>query len=131
MASTRRQQRVYETPRDAFAATFIGGFSLLPGIGKDGGFRVAGRDGALLRTANCLAGEARLVVRPEDARPAATFPDNKLNGQVLSRAFQGRCWRLSVAVGEHKLRLDWPEGPAEGAAIAFSLPPERCVLVAD
>ena len=124
-------QRLYEAPANAFVATFIGGSSLLPGVGNERGFEVDGLNGTILNTCNRVLGETHLMVRPEDARPVHAFPVNRLVGRVHTSAFQGRCWRLSVAVGKHKLRLDWSEGPAEGSEIAFSLPPERCVLVAN
>jgi len=123
-------QRIYEAPVDSFVASFIGGFSLVPGSVNDGRFRIARSDGPPLQTVSAMTGDGILVVRPEDARPAAIHPGNRLSGTVLARAFQGRCWRLSVALGLHRIRVDWPEGPAIGAAIEFSLPPERCTVLA-
>ncbi|MET3901414.1 ABC-type Fe3+/spermidine/putrescine transport system ATPase subunit [Devosia sp. UYZn731] len=123
-------QRIYDTPADPFVANFIGGFSLIEGQAGDGWFKPGGDDSAPLRTISHLSGNGLLVVRPEDARPRDTHPTNVLKGIVQARAFQGRCWRLSVAVGPQRLRLDWPEGPAIGSAIEFSLPPERCLILA-
>lgn len=64
---------------------------------------------------------------PVDARPAAAHPGS---GAVIARAFQGRCWRLVVALGGQHVRLDSPEGPAIGAQLRVSLPPERCLVLA-
>ncbi len=71
-----------------------------------------------------------LVVRPEDASPATLYPDNQLAGRVVSLAFQGRCWRLSVDIGGERVRLDWPHPVPLGDNLAFSLAPNRCTLVA-
>jgi hypothetical protein len=43
--------------------------------------------------------------------------------------FQGRCWRLAVELGAQRIRLDWPEAPPVGSSHAFSLPPERCIVL--
>jgi ABC-type Fe3+/spermidine/putrescine transport system ATPase subunit len=122
-------QRVYEAPADSFVASFIGGFSLIGGEAADGVFRPNGIEGTALRTESEHRGEGILIIRPEDARPLAAHPENRLIGTVLSRAYQGRCWRLSVAIGAHRVRLDWHEPPPTGADLAFSLPPERCVIL--
>jgi ABC-type Fe3+/spermidine/putrescine transport system ATPase subunit len=122
-------QRIYDAPADSFVAGFIGGFSLLPVSVAGGRFRIAADDGPPLATDSPLSGSGMLVVRPEDARPAELHPGNRLAGVVQARAFQGRCWRLAVGLGPHRIRLDWPEGPPVGAAIAFSLPPERCTIL--
>jgi ABC-type Fe3+/spermidine/putrescine transport system ATPase subunit len=121
---------IYEAPADAFVASFIGGFSLVRGMVQDGRFKMHGSDATPLLTPGASSGEGILVVRPEDARPAGAYPQNRLQGTVLSRAFQGRCWRLSVDLGSHRVRLDWPEAPPAGEPLAFSLPPDRCVVLA-
>jgi ABC-type Fe3+/spermidine/putrescine transport system ATPase subunit len=124
-------QRIYEAPADSFVASFIGGFSLVDGAAADGFFRPSGLAGTPLRTPSLHRGDGVLVIRPEDARPPAAHPENGLTGRVLSRAYQGRCWRLNVALGEHRVRLDWHEPAAAGSELAFSLPPERCVVLAN
>ena len=122
-------QRIYEAPANSFVASFIGGFSLVGGQVADGYFRLGGVDGASIRTSSPHRGEGVLVIRPEDARPLAAHPENGLTGTVVSRAYQGRCWRLNVAIGTHRVRLDWHEPPPTGADLSFSLPPERCVIL--
>ncbi|MBN8998750.1 MAG: ABC transporter ATP-binding protein [Rhizobiales bacterium] len=123
-------QRLYEAPADSFVASFIGGFSLVPGSIEAGHFSIAGSDLAPLRAESGLSGKGVLVIRPEDARPADAASLNPMCGTVVSRAFQGRCWRLVVAIGSHRIRLDWPTGPDPGQTLAFSLPPERCTILA-
>ncbi|WP_181763119.1 ABC transporter ATP-binding protein [Mesorhizobium sp. B2-4-13] len=120
---------IYEAPADSFVAGFIGGFSVVPGVVQDGLFRLRDSDAESLRTPGARSGEGMLVVRPEDARPAEAHPANRLQGRVLSSAFQGRCWRLAVELGRQRVRLDWPEAPPVGSSLAFSLPPERCIVL--
>ncbi|MDG4876645.1 ABC transporter ATP-binding protein [Mesorhizobium sp. WSM4935] len=122
---------IYEAPADSFVAGFIGGFSVVPGTVRDGLFSPRGAAADSLATPGAKPGDGMLVVRPEDARPAEAHPANRLRGKVLSSAFQGRCWRLAVELGQQRVRLDWPEAPPVGSSLAFSLPPERCIVLAD
>ena len=123
-------QAIYEAPADAFVASFIGGFSIVRGEARDGHFKIENAPDEPLRTTGSQSGNALLVVRPEDARPPDAYPDNRLQGIVQSSAFQGRCWRLTIDIGPHRVRLDWPQGMPLGAPLTFSLPPERCVVLA-
>ena len=91
---------IYERPVDSFVAGFIGGFSVVPGTVRDGLFSVLGAATDSLQTPGAKPGDGMLVVRPEDARPAEAHPGNRLQGKVLSIAFQGRCWRLAVELGQ-------------------------------
>ncbi|HEY4200367.1 MAG TPA: ABC transporter ATP-binding protein [Devosiaceae bacterium] len=123
-------ETIYERPANSFVASFIGGFSLLGGRAAGGMFSVPFDEMQSLRTPGAKDGPGLLVIRPEDARPAADFPDNRVTGKVVARAFQGRCWRLALDVGQSRVRLDWP-APAEiGANLTFSLSPDRCVVLA-
>ncbi len=123
-------QRLYERPANAFVASFIGGFSLLPGLVAGSHFLIDRLVNTSLRIAAGSDGTGLLVIRPEDARPAAAHPGNHLQGDVAACAFQGRCWRLMVALGPYRIRLDWPQNVAVGATIEFSLPPDRCIVLA-
>ena len=82
------------------------------------------------RTGARVAGPALLVVRPEDGRPASSHPENRMRGCVIDSAYHGRCWRLLLRVADDVVRLDWPRREDPGAAIEFSIPPERCTLLA-
>lgn len=124
-------ERIYEAPADPFVASFIGGFSLLAGRIEAGHFRPDHfADGAPLRTPSPLSGPGVLVIRPEDARAAHAHPETRLTGRVASAAYQGRCWRLGLDIGGTRVRLDWPERVSLGESLAFSLPPDRCVVLA-
>jgi ABC-type sugar transport system ATPase subunit len=122
-------ERIYEEPANEFVAGFIGGFSLLPGIGDGTAFRANGLAGLKLKTKNRIHGEGFLVVRPEDARVPATKSINQLSGLVVSCIFQGRCWRLTLKLGDHDIRLDWHQAVTPGRTLPFALPPDRCFLV--
>jgi iron(III) transport system ATP-binding protein len=123
-------QRIYDAPADSFVASFIGGFSLVRGRRQSDRFHISGNGDQAVQTGVGPVGEGLLVIRPEDARPPEAYPSGRLRGAIVSRAFQGRCWRLSVDVGGHRVRIDWPDSVPVGAALEFSLPPERCVVLA-
>ena len=131
IAQYDRPDRIYEAPANAFVARFLGGFSLVKGVARNGSFTPQNLDVSLRPADTSISGQFHLVVRPEDARQPDVFPNNRLVGRILSSAYQGRCWRLLVAVGEHRLKLDWPHAPDDPAHFAFSLPPESCTLVPD
>ena len=125
-------EQIYAAPADSFVASFIGGFSLLRGDADGGRFRVCGPEGddaTIVSTSSAHRGAGFLVVRPDDARPAAAHPENALTGMVVSRAFQGRCWRLVVSVGSQTVRLDWPDSLQIRSELSFSLPPSKCVVL--
>jgi len=126
-------QDIYEAPANAFVAQFLGGFSLIKGVAEEGGFRAAGGTALLAcspRASPGVKGPALLVVRPEDGRPASTHPENRMRGEVIDSAYHGRCWRLLLRVADEVVRLDWPRREDPGMAIEFSVPPERCTLLA-
>ena len=105
-------QRIYDAPANSFIASFIGGFSLVAGGVHDGLFHIERSDLPPLRTTSAMAGDGLLVVRPEDARSPGAHPSNRLSGTVLTRAFQGRCWRFSVDLAFHRIRTRLAGGPA-------------------
>lgn len=120
-------EQLYEAPATPFVAGFIGGFTLLPGSAGPNGFRPD--DSAAMDLRGGPGGRAVLVVRPEDARPSREHPGTAITGKVLAASYQGRCWRLAVQVGTALLRLDWPERVMPSSDLAFSIPPDRCVLI--
>jgi ABC-type Fe3+/spermidine/putrescine transport system ATPase subunit len=120
-------EELYRRPNSRFVASFLGGANVLRGT-MDGAVFTA----PLLRLvstcpAPCAAVE--LVFRPEDAAPAEAHPDNVLSGVVVACMFIGRGWRVTLRAASGMFQLDWPRREAEGANLAFSVPPDRCALV--
>jgi ABC-type Fe3+/spermidine/putrescine transport system ATPase subunit len=125
IAQCDRPEVLYDRPETPFVASFIGGFSLLGGRSDRNAFLI----GPQTIHSSAPEGPSVLVVRPEDARPAESHPEIRLQGRVQSAAFQGRCWRLVVEVEGQMVRLDWPTSAEVGSAFGFSLPPDRCRLL--
>ncbi len=123
-------QEIYEAPANPFVARFLGGFSLIKGTVDEGRFRAADGSATLAYRSPCVRGPALLVVRPEDGRPATSHPENRIRGEVIDSAYQGRCWRLLLLVANDMVRIDWPRRETPGTAIEFSVPPERCTVFA-
>ncbi len=125
IAQLDRPETLYNAPATPFVASFIGGFSLLHGHGARGMFQA----GDAVLNLPAPAGPAVLVIRPEDAHPYGKYPATGLTGRVISAAYQGRCWRLSVSIAGCTIRLDWPCAAETGKDLQFSLPPDRCCIL--
>jgi ABC-type Fe3+/spermidine/putrescine transport system ATPase subunit len=110
LAQFASPQELYDRPANAFVAGFIGGFSALP-------------------MAEFATGDGYLVIRPEDARPADVTSDMILTGRITARAFQGRCWRLTLEIGNTRVKIDWPSDVSVGQTLSFSLPSDRRLIV--
>lgn len=110
LAQFASPQELYDRPANAFVAGFIGGFSALPMV-------------------EFATGDGYLVIRPEDARPADVTSDMILTGRITARAFQGRCWRLTLEIGNTRVKIDWPSDVSVGQTLSFSLPSDRRMIV--
>jgi ABC-type Fe3+/spermidine/putrescine transport system ATPase subunit len=110
LAQFASPQELYERPANAFVAGFIGGFSVLP-------------------LTDFASGDGYLVIRPEDARPKEFHADMTLSGRIVARAFQGRCWRLTLEIGRTRVKIDWPSDVSVGYSLSFSLPPDRRLFI--
>jgi len=110
LAQFASPQEIYDRPANAFVAGFIGGFSALPMV-------------------ELGQGEGYLVIRPEDACPVTDYPDMTITGRVSARAFQGRCWRLTLEIGNSRVKIDWPNDVSLNQSLQFSLPPARRLTV--
>ena len=120
---------IYNAPADAFVAGFIGGFSTLAGVADGQRFHIDGSDIAVT-TKNALHGPGVLVIRPEDAANAEKHASNRMTGIVVAQAYQGRCWRITLALGQSCIKIDWPRSVTLQATLEFSLPEERCLSLA-
>ena len=128
LAQFAAPQTLYDRPANAFVAGFIGGFSALAGTVTGQHFTPDGATHSL-PVPNAPEGSGFLVLRPEDARSAESHPELCLSGRVMARAYQGRCWRLSLDIGTTRIKIDWPSGVETGQELSFSLPPDRLLIV--
>jgi ABC-type Fe3+/spermidine/putrescine transport system ATPase subunit len=129
MAQLDTPEKLYNEPANSFVASFIGGFSLLPGKSDGNRFMVDGSEAQSLEIKTHVHGNCFLVVRPEDARAVSNGVRNHFYGTVTSSTFQGRCWRLTVEVDNKSLRIDWPHKAQIGSVFKFNLDPQRCLVV--
>jgi ABC-type Fe3+/spermidine/putrescine transport system ATPase subunit len=120
-------EELYRRPNSLFVARFLGGANVLRGV-MEGAIFTAG-ELRLLSHGAVPGREVDLVFRPEDALPVEAHPQNRLEGTVLACMFHGRCWRVTLQCSLGMFQLDWPHRVADGAALAFSVPPDRCALV--
>lgn len=121
---------VYENPKTAFVADFIGAANILPFERSENG-TVRTAIGAL-RFAETPPDDASYVVwRPEDAEPCTPTDHGAITADLSARAYQGAYTELHVRVGaspEQRLHVPHAEMPADGR-VHFRLPPERLRFV--
>ncbi len=129
---------VYERPRTAFAAGFLGDATLFRGVVEDGGVRVAG---ALLRTGDALPAPGTavtLAVRPEKVSLAPAGPDtpdcNALPATVRGTVYAGAASTVLLdGPGglDLKVFIQNREAPRlePGAAVRLTWSPAHTVLL--
>ena len=87
---------LYERPRTAFVAEFVGLTNRIPGTAEDGRVRVLGTDLPLLE-GSVPTGAATVLVRPESMEVVAD-PDG--NGRVVAPTYLGSLGRVEVRLGD-------------------------------
>ncbi len=129
---TGAPEDLYRRPASLFVANFLGGANVLRGtVALTGGVPEFVAGSCRMRLADADApGPSDLVFRPEDIVSAGSFDGNRLEGSVTASVFMGRCWRVSVEIGGQLIQVDWPARVPAGQAIAFAVPPDRCVTLA-
>ena len=127
-------REIYERPRTAFAADFIGISNILRGKaeGEDALITPHGRF-ALPQGARCASGEGALVIRPEHLARGSGH-ENRITGRVAEVVYAGAETRVIAKLGDSSelvLRLGSNDPvPAMGEEIVAGWPRERAVLVA-
>jgi len=129
---TGAPEDLYRRPASLFVANFLGGANVLRGtVALAGGVPEFVAGACRMRLAEVPAlGPSDLVFRPEDGVSAGSLDCNRLEGPVTASVFMGRCWRVSAEIGGQLIQVDWPARVPAGQAIAFAVPPDRCVTLA-
>ncbi|WP_332680675.1 ABC transporter ATP-binding protein [Bosea sp. (in: a-proteobacteria)] len=127
-------REIYERPRTAFAADFIGISNILRGKAEaDGTLATEHGRFTLPEGVRCANGEGALVIRPEHLR-LGQRDDNHIRGRVAEIVYAGSETRVIAAFGEDEqfvLRLGPDEPvPRLGEEIVAGWARERAVLVA-
>jgi putative spermidine/putrescine transport system ATP-binding protein len=129
-------QAIYERPRTAFAADFIGISNILRGefSGVNGSRRLETKFGrfTLPRDCACDGESGALVVRPENLR-IGPDAENRVEGRIREIVYAGSETRIIAAIGEDELMtLRLPSGeavPSLGETIAIGWDRDKAVLV--
>ncbi len=130
-------REIYDRPKTAFAATFLGEANLLSGRAKKGNIAGPGgsaihldrkvRDGAL----TIAVRPERMTIAPADGHAAAP---NTIGGTVSEVIFAGSSVSYLVAVGDETFKVftrnDGGETFAMGASVSLSFKPADAVVVA-
>ncbi len=125
-------KEIYDTPRSAFVARFIGGSNILEGQAVDA-THVAIAGGTLETTGRTLSkGEAVPVsIRQHEIELSTTEPSsaNRLRGVVGRQVFLGAARDYTVVLADKtELRVTAPPAQdiAPGQEVWLRLPAERC-----
>jgi spermidine/putrescine transport system ATP-binding protein len=95
---------VYDEPRSAYVADFLGLANLIPAEGHaDGSVTTAGMP-PLRAAAGDVRGPCTLFVRPERIRLQPTGVAGDLQGRVVDVVFVGATTHIKLQVGEHELQ---------------------------
>lgn len=128
---------IYNYPRTAFTASFVGHLNLLPVQVTDAATGACTFEGTALASSqpapNKQAGSARLAIRPEELVLGGAGA-NRLSGRVLSVNFLGNVVRVRVRVGAVELSVDMFNErklvlPAVDAQVVLSFPAHACWLM--
>lgn len=127
-------REIYERPRTAFAADFIGISNIFRGRWDgNGSLETAHGRFALPRGAHCESQDAALVIRPENLRLGAQ-DGNAVNGRVCEIVYAGSETRIIATLkdgGQLVLRLGPDDAvPTIDEVIVAGWPRDKAVLVA-
>jgi spermidine/putrescine transport system ATP-binding protein len=120
---------VYNEPRNAFVADFIGESNILPGrMVRDLEVSFAGRTFACVdRKFN--GQEVDVVIRPEDVQIVAPA-GHTVNGTVKSIVFKGVHYEMLVECGEHEWMVQSTDKVAEGSEVGLFFDPDEIHVMA-
>jgi iron(III) transport system ATP-binding protein len=112
-------QALYNQPRNALVARFVGTLNELAGIRTGAeGVRVAGVDVDALPTEGAPdTGPCILGFRPE----AAALAETGVPGTIEASAYLGHGMRYRVAVGDHSILVDGTPGRTVGSAVHVAI----------
>ena len=123
---------LYERPRTAFVAEFVGLTNRIPGVAHDGIVELLGQRLPLLE-GSAVSGPVTALVRPESVK---LIPDDEADPQVLAVSFLGSVCRVQVQLpGGEVVGAQMPAaevaGLAPGTRVRVSVLPSPVFAVAD
>ncbi|TWP51777.1 ABC transporter ATP-binding protein [Lentzea tibetensis] len=123
---------VYREPASAFVAQFVGVTNSVHAKADNGNVVLGG---VTVPVDTDLAGDVRIIVRPEDITITAHEgdPNGAIVGDVLTHAFLGPVTRISVKLEDQIVRVDQPSNQASayqpGTRVALDLRDSRMMVV--
>ena len=132
-------RELYETPRTAFVAQFLGGCNLLKATAcdrGDGAMIVSTQIGKLKLASTDLRPTFQIAIRPEKIRIASDETLNRITGEVIEITYTGAETHSLVRVAGETLRVvsvNAGNGKrlASGDRVELTLPTEALVVLED
>ncbi|MDR2202540.1 MAG: ABC transporter ATP-binding protein [Clostridiales bacterium] len=122
---TGTPKKIYDEPKNAFVANFIGESNLLSGT-VIGDYKVAfcGKTFACEDKGFSKNEQVDLVIRPEDIRLYdANSGKGELDGEVTSSVFKGTNYEMIVATPEYEFTVQSTSGRKAGEKVALAVLP--------
>lgn len=132
-------RELYEKPRTAFVAHFLGGCNLLKATACDGGrgeMTVSTKIGKLKLAGTDPRPSFQIAIRPEKIRIGSEEALNRVSGEVIETTYTGAETHSLVRVADETLRVvsvNASNGTrlAPGSRVELTLPPEALVPLED
>jgi spermidine/putrescine transport system ATP-binding protein len=126
--------QLYETPRTAFVAGFLGVSNLIAGTARDGAVETSNGLRLRVRTLNGTTGAVQIGVRPEKIHLNGS-EENQIPGRVLESAYIGVATQYVVDtdVGRLMVFAQNTDGRAEpigpGSSVTLTFSPESTFVL--
>ena len=133
VAQTGTPQEIYQNPKSAFVAKFLGLNNLIPAQAREI------PEGALISTAlgewaipQRVNGDVTVLLRPDGVKIGAKGKF-QIEGNIVKRTFSGNAYRVTVNVQGVMLSFDFPasttELPPNGKSITLSFDPQVALQI--
>ena len=117
-------KKIYDEPKNAFVADFIGESNILPGtMLRDRLVRFAGTEFVCVDSGFGTNEDVDVVLRPEDIDVTAV-ESGMLQGVVRSVLFKGVHYEMMVETGEHVFKVHSTDLTPEGARVGLVILPD-------
>ncbi len=115
---------IYNEPKNAFVADFIGESNILDGIMREDKLvEMFGHKFECVDTGFAKNEPVDIVVRPEDI-DVVSESEGQLSGVVSSITFKGVHYEIIVDINDFKWMIQSTDSPAVGDRIGISIPPQ-------
>lgn len=120
-----RPKKIYDEPKNAFVADFIGESNLLPGVmEKDYKISFLGKSLTCVDKGFEKNEKVDVVIRPEDIVIKAGADKGDFNGEVLTTVFKGTYYEMIVLASDYEFTVQSQTEYAPASEVSLSIVPD-------